>query len=124
MCKVILILDKFFLKYEGIGEGGEGGEGVIWPQKKLPSKSLALLGLSHRLTELYLTTRKLPESKLATRKFLGLDFKDVHLAECIWELLLIIIATGHFFGVTLANINRQSIMISYNWELSWKIECQ
>ena len=38
MYKVLLILDKFFLKYEG---------GSNWPsrQKKLPSKSSALLGL-------------------------------------------------------------------------------
>ena len=32
--------------------------------------------------------------------------------------LLIKIAPRHCFGVTLANINRQSIMISYNWELN------
>ena len=52
--KVILILAKFFLKYEeggGEGEGGgERGGGSNWPlplQKKLPSKSPALLGLRH-----------------------------------------------------------------------------
>ena len=40
MYKVILILDKFFLKYEG---------GSIWPpQKKLPSKGPALLGLNNK----------------------------------------------------------------------------
>ena len=42
MYKVILILDKFFLKYEW----GEGGGGSNWtPQEKLPSKNQALLGL-------------------------------------------------------------------------------
>ena len=42
MYNVILILDKFFLKYEG---------GSNWPppQEKLPSKSPALLGLKHFL---------------------------------------------------------------------------
>ena len=40
---VILISDKFFLKYEG--------GGLNWPPtlKKLPSKSAALLGLSEEL---------------------------------------------------------------------------
>ena len=38
MYKVILILDKFFLKYEG-------GSNWPQPQEKLPSKSPALLGL-------------------------------------------------------------------------------
>ena len=40
MYKVILILDKFFLKYE------EGVKLTPHPQKKLPSKSPALLGLN------------------------------------------------------------------------------
>ena len=54
--KVMLILDKFFLKYEGGGgvEGGKrwvekgGGVEVGWRgvKKKLPSKIPALLGLS------------------------------------------------------------------------------
>ena len=39
--KVILILDEFFLKYEGEG----GAQTDPPPQKKLPSKSPALLGL-------------------------------------------------------------------------------
>ena len=42
MYKVILILDKFFFKYEG---GGGGKLTPPPPQKKLPSKSPALLGL-------------------------------------------------------------------------------
>ena len=44
MHKVILILDKFFLKYEG---GGGGGVKLTppSPQEKLASKSPALLGL-------------------------------------------------------------------------------
>ena len=42
MYKVILKLDKFFLKYEG---GGGGGLKLSPPQEKLPSKSPALLGL-------------------------------------------------------------------------------
>ena len=37
MYKVILKLDKFFLKYEG---GGGGGLKLSPPQEKLPSKSL------------------------------------------------------------------------------------
>ena len=46
MYKVILTLDKCFLKYEGrgTGEGGEGGQ-IDPPKKKLPSKSSALFGL-------------------------------------------------------------------------------
>ena len=42
MYKAILILDKFFLKYEG------GGVGSNWlhPQEKLPPKSPALLELT------------------------------------------------------------------------------
>ena len=47
--KVILILDKFFLKYEGWGLSS-------WPsphpQEKLPSKSPALLGLSPSISSL------------------------------------------------------------------------
>ena len=43
MHKVILILDKFFLKYEG--RGGGGGQFDPPPQEKLPSKSPTLLGL-------------------------------------------------------------------------------
>ena len=40
----MLILDKFFLKYEGRTGGGGGGSN--WPpQKKLPSKSPVLLRL-------------------------------------------------------------------------------
>ena len=42
MHKVILILDKFFLKYEE--GGGGGGVKLTTPQEKLPSKSTALLG--------------------------------------------------------------------------------
>ena len=42
MHKVILILDKFFLKYEE-EEGGEGCVKLTIPQEKLPSKSTALL---------------------------------------------------------------------------------
>ena len=41
MYKAILILDKFFLKYE---EGGGGQTDT--PPKKQPSKSQALLGLN------------------------------------------------------------------------------
>ena len=47
MYKVILILDKFFLKYEGGEEGAEGGMewgGDLPQQEKLPSKSPALTG--------------------------------------------------------------------------------
>ena len=40
MCKVMLILDKFFLKYEGVRVK------LTSPQKKLPTKSPALFGLS------------------------------------------------------------------------------
>ena len=43
MYKVILTLDKCFLKYEGRGTV-EGGQ-IDPPKKKLPSKSPALLGL-------------------------------------------------------------------------------
>ena len=40
LCKVVLILDKLFLKYEG---------GSNWPpSRKIPSKSPALLGLNGR----------------------------------------------------------------------------
>ena len=42
MYKVILILDKFFLKYEG----GEGGQIDPLSKEKLSSKNLPLLGLS------------------------------------------------------------------------------
>ena len=51
MYKVILILDEFFLKYEGgLGTGGGGGGGQTdTPQKKLPSKSQALLGVNPNL---------------------------------------------------------------------------
>ena len=59
MYKVVLILDKFFLKYEK-EEGGGGGLGgmvrggsIESPQEKLTSKSPALLELSYypRCTE-------------------------------------------------------------------------
>ena len=45
--KVISILEKFFLKYEGgVGRVGEGVKLIpLPPQKKLPSKSPAILGL-------------------------------------------------------------------------------
>ena len=47
MHKVILISDKFFLKYEGGGgKGSEGGGVKLTPPEKLPSKSPALLGLT------------------------------------------------------------------------------
>ena len=44
---ILLILDKFFLKYKGVkGGGGVGQTDPPLPQKELPSKSLALSGLS------------------------------------------------------------------------------
>ena len=47
MYKVILILDKkFFLKYEGGGKIGRGGDQTDPSKKKQPSKSAALLRLN------------------------------------------------------------------------------
>ena len=58
-----------------------------------------------RLVEFWLTTCTLPKSQLATQKLLSWHFTDTHFADWILELL-IKIAPGHCFGVTLANIKR------------------
>ena len=60
--------------------------------------------LTHRLVELQLATRKLPESSLVTWRLLGSHFADTQLDDCILESLIIKIA--NCFGVTLTNINR------------------
>ena len=48
---------------------------------RLPNSQLA----THRLVELQLTARKLPESQPETQKLLGSHFTDTQLADCILE---------------------------------------
>ena len=54
MYNVVLILDEFFLKYEGKGRGGSQ---IDPPVEKLPSKSPVFLGLITR-KNVYITIAK------------------------------------------------------------------
>ena len=84
MHKVILILDKFFLKYEG-KEGGGGGAIDPSPPEKPTLKSQALFGLMLQVTlgilrnDLKLNMmEKILVLEVSSKRHLFLDNKHVH----------------------------------------------
>ena len=109
MCKVLLMLDKFFLKYEG-------GIKLTPPQEKLPSKSPALLGLKCLLfINAFLIV-------LSSFPFCRRIFKFLEMLACVspfhraLKLCLLIFVLRvyciHFIVVWLAFTRRSNILTS------------